>query len=77
MMERLTELKEKSGSKIYLSFIASKIFIAIPLNKDLFEPNVFSSGIKQDYLRNYYDSLHLITGIVEDLNLNTRIWTKQ
>jgi len=77
MMERLTELKSKVGSKIYLSFIASKIFIGIPINKDLFEPNVFSSGVKQDYLRNYYDSLHLITGIVDDLNLNTRIWTKQ
>jgi len=77
MMERVSELREKVKNKIYLSFLDSKVFIALPLNKDLFEPNIFSSGVKSDYLKEYFYYLTLVTGMVEDLNLNTRIWTKQ
>ena len=77
LMERLVELKERVNNKIYVSFINSKLFIALPINKDLFEPNEFSSGVKADYLREYFYYLQLITGIVEELNLNTRVWTKQ
>ena len=77
LMEKLVQLKEKVNNRIYVSFIHSKVFIAIPVNRDLFEPNEFSSGVKSDYLREYFYYLQLVTGIVEDLNLNTRIWTKQ
>ncbi len=77
LMKRLTDFREKVKIKIYVSFIASKVFIAIPLSKDLFEPNVFSTGMKDDYLQEYFYYLTLVTGIVDDLNLNTRIWSKQ
>lgn len=77
LMERLVELREKVNNRIYVSFLHSKIFIALPVNRDLFEPREFSSGVRQDYLKEYFYYLHLITGMVEDLNLNTRIWTKQ
>lgn len=77
MMERITKLKEKTGGKVYLSFISSKVFIALPLNRNLFEPKVFSSGINEEYLKNYFEALQLVTGIVADLDLNTRIWSKQ
>ncbi|HYV91307.1 MAG TPA: DUF3137 domain-containing protein [Chitinophagales bacterium] len=77
LMERLVEFREKVKNRIYVSFIHSKVFIAIPLSKNLFEPNEFSSGVKSDYLREYLFYLTLVTDIVDDLNLNTRIWTKQ
>ncbi|MFI5134552.1 MAG: DUF3137 domain-containing protein [Chitinophagales bacterium] len=77
MMERLVELREKVNRSIYVSFIDSKVFIALPINRDLFEPNELSSGVNETYLKEYFYYLNLITGIVDDLNLNTRIWTKQ
>ena len=77
VMERLVEFREKAKERIFISFIHSKVFIAIPISKNLFEPNEFSSGVNEDYLKEYFYYLTLITGIVDDLNLNTRIWTKQ
>jgi hypothetical protein len=77
LMERMVELREKVDNRIYFSFLHSKIFVAVPVNKNLFEPNEFSSGVQAGYLKEYFYYLHLITGIVEDLNLNTRIWSKQ
>lgn len=77
LMERLVQFKEKAGTPLYLSFIHSKVFIALSLNKTLFEPNIFSSGVQPGYLKEYFRYLELVTGIVDDLNLNTRIWGKQ
>jgi hypothetical protein len=77
VMERLVEFREKANERIFISFIHSKVFIAIPVSKNFFEPNEFSSGVKEDYLKEYFYYLTLVTGIVDDLNLNTRIWTKQ
>jgi hypothetical protein len=44
--------------------------------KNMFEPRLFRSLIGQDTLREYLDDIEATLGIVEDLNLNTRIWTK-
>jgi hypothetical protein len=57
--------------------VNSKVFVAIVNNKELFEPRVFSTGINPDYLKEYYHYLDLVIGIVDDLNLNLRIWSKQ
>jgi len=76
MMERLVELREKANRNIYLSFIDSKVFIALPVNRNLFEPNELSTGVNETYLKEYFYYLQLITGMVEDLNLNMRIWSK-
>lgn len=77
MMERLVQFRQKAASRLHLSFIHSNVCIAISLSKALFEPNVFSSGIQRDYLQEYFNYMDLVTGIVDDLNLNTRIWGKQ
>ncbi|HUM45287.1 MAG TPA: DUF3137 domain-containing protein [Chitinophagales bacterium] len=74
MMERLVQFRQKAASRLHLSFIHSTVYMAISLSKSLFEPNVFSSGIRQDYLQEYFNYIDLVTGIVDDLNLNTRIW---
>jgi hypothetical protein len=77
MMQRILDYKKKWNKKIYLSLIDSKLYLAVYINKDMFEPKFFSSllGIK-----NYEEMLgylNLIIDVVEDLNLNTRIWTKE
>jgi hypothetical protein len=77
LMQRLVEFSGKANTDLHISFLNSKVFIAVSIEKDLFEPHVFSSGIKADYLYEYFHYLDLVTGIVEDLNLNTRIWGKE
>lgn len=77
LMDRLVNFRRKAGTRLHLSFIHSKLYLALSVNKNLFEPNVFSSGVKSGYLKEYFHYLDLVTGIIEDLNLNLRIWTKQ
>ncbi len=77
LMQRIVEFKKKTDKKIYLSFTLSKLFVAIENSKNLFEPRIFSSVVDFEPVLEYFRDIIMITGIVEDLNLNTRIWTKQ
>jgi hypothetical protein len=53
------------------------VFVAISFTRNLFEPKLFSSLIDFENVREYYDDLALAVDIVDDLNLNTRIWSKE
>jgi hypothetical protein len=77
LMKRIVEFKKKTGRKVFLSFVGSKIYVAISFSRDLFEPRVFKSLIDFAQVIEYYQDLELVIGIVEDLNLNLRIWTKE
>ncbi len=77
LMARITDFKEKTGKKIYLSFIGSMVFVAVPYTSDLFEPKLFTTLLDFGPIRRYYEDLQLAIGIVDDLNLNTRIWSKE
>ncbi len=77
LMERITKFKQKSGSRISMSFVGSKVYIAIPFAKNLFEPKVFSTIMDFKPVKEFFDDFALMIDIVEDLNLNTRIWTKK
>ncbi len=77
LMKRITDFKNKTKRNIYLSFVDNKIFIAISCNKDLFEPNVFRTLKDFSSIQEYFNDLQLAIGISEDLNLDTRIWTKK
>ncbi len=77
MMERLLVLNQFAESDIFVSFVWSNIYIAFPLKHDYFEPPVFKSLLNEDFLTKDIELLKLMYGIVEELDLNTRIWTKQ
>jgi len=76
LMQRITEFRKKSNRSIYLSFVENKVMIAVPSGKDLFEPRLFRSIVDYGQIEDYYNDLAFVVGIVEDLNLNTRIWGK-
>jgi hypothetical protein len=77
LMERILNFQRKLGTKIYLSFLGSKVFGAISIEKNLFEPKVFSSVLDFNVIAEYYGQLQLGIGVVDELNLNRRIWTKE
>lgn len=76
LMQRILEFSKKTRRLISISFIDSQIFIAIPISEDMFEAPLFSSLINYDRIAEYNRYLELCVGIVETLDLNTRIWTK-
>ncbi len=76
LMKRIVEFRKKTGKRVYLSFVGSEVFVAIPYRRSLFEPPVFSKVTSFKNAQHYYEDLKLAIGIVDDLNLNTRIWTR-
>ncbi len=77
LMERIVAFKRKWDKRISLSFIDSRVYLAINMNKNLFETRIFRPVADYSFMQETFRFLILITEIVEDLNLNTRIWTKE
>jgi hypothetical protein len=75
MMSRIVELR-KRVSQLNISFVKSSMFIAISDSDNNFEPSYFSSLDNYEKLEGYYLVLMLCLNLVEDFDLNTRIWTK-
>lgn len=76
LMQRLVSLRKKMNCKISLAFTGSRVFITIPARQSIFEPRFFRAMNNSAVAFGYFYYLHLLIGIVEDLNLNTRIWRK-
>lgn len=77
MMERLLEMTRRLDFKVAISFRNNQVYIAVFNHMDLFEPAIFGSLLKEEDYRMLINTMKLMTGIIEDLNLNTRIWTKE
>lgn len=75
MMQRLLEYKQKTKKHISFSFTRNLLNCAVPNYVNLFEPALFESFFDFAFLRKSYDAIKLYTDIVEDLNLNVRIWS--
>lgn len=76
LMRRLLDFRRRTGREISVSFAESCVFVAVSQTRDLFEPRMFGSLLDPTWARAFFDDVAMAVGIVEDLNLNTRIWTK-
>jgi hypothetical protein len=74
LMQRILDFKRKTGKRVYIAFVGSQVFVAIPYKRSLFEPSVFSKVTSFRGAHRHFEDLDLALGIVDDLNLNTRIW---
>jgi hypothetical protein len=77
LMRRMLDFKNKTGEKVYFSFTGGEVNIGIASTKNRFEPKLFSTVLDIELAREFVNDLQLALDVVEDLNLNTRIWTKE
>ena len=77
MMERLLKLRKETRSNIFVSFNGEKIMIAVDYPNDLFEPAVFHSLLSVEQAMDYIRTLRSSIGVVEELKLNEKLWSKQ
>jgi len=76
MMERMVSLKKKFNRPIYFSFINSNVNFAVSLKGKQLEPTVIRSLDNRKIIDSYFGLLNDMIAIVDELNLNTRIWGK-
>lgn len=77
MMERMLKLDSNFKKGVTISFRNSTILVAIPDSKNRFEADVWSSLNDMSILKSDFSVLQSLLDIVEELNLNTRIWSKE
>ena len=77
LMEKLLELDRKFPGRITVSFLNSMVIIAIPDSKNHFEASIWHSQLRNNSLREEFFTLIALLNIINDLNLNLRIWTKE
>jgi hypothetical protein len=75
LMQRLVQYRRGVGHAIQLSFVDGMLFAAMHTGHNLFEPPLFSRIDTRQFMRTFED-MHFVLSIIEELNLNTRIWTK-
>ncbi|PRC93226.1 DUF3137 domain-containing protein [Solimicrobium silvestre] len=73
LMEKFKILHSKVGS-FQACFSHGRLLMAIEMPQDFFEPLMSKSLTDSVQLQKIVFNLRLITGIVEDLGLNVRIW---
>lgn len=77
LMRRILDFKNTNKRAVHIGFADSCVYLALELRKEMFAPKLFSTLLDPAVVHAYWNDLNLATGIVEDLNLNTRIWTKE
>ncbi|MCZ4224176.1 DUF3137 domain-containing protein [Pedobacter rhodius] len=76
MMERILALNKNTKSTVSLSFINSRMYIAFPLSRNYFEAPVFKTLLNPDFLDQDITVINFMYNIIQELDLNTRIWGK-
>lgn len=77
LQKRIVHLKNKLETPLALSFYDSKIVLMFERDGRLFEPNLNRPVHDLAQIKQFITDIQLCTSIVNDLDLNTRIWTKE
>jgi len=76
-MENLAAFRKKAACSLKISFIDSRIFIIIHLPRDLWEIDTRYPLNRRDRIEQYVSDIEFLLGIIEELRLNKRIWSRQ
>ncbi|MGD9905994.1 MAG: DUF3137 domain-containing protein [Vicinamibacterales bacterium] len=76
MMERILSLAARTAHPIFFAFTGQRAYLAVNYGRALFEPGI-AATTSLEAIREMAAHFALAEGVVEELDLNTRIWTKQ
>lgn len=76
MMNRISDFQKKVPYPLFISFVHNHIHVAINTGKDLFEPSVLTSLLDYRQAMEYLNTLHYTIGLIEELKLNEKLWSK-
>ncbi len=77
MMRRLLDMKNRFGSDVRVSFKESSVCIAVPHKSSYLEPCTSTPANNASQVKDMAKEISIFLTIVEELDLNTRIWTKE
>lgn len=75
LMRKLVALQARTRKPMRVAIASSHLYIAIETSADNFEPTLFTP-IDRELFQEFWDVLDIFVAIVEELDLDTRIWTR-
>lgn len=76
LIQRLLRVRENAGVPLRLALAEGSLLLALPHEADLFAASPGAGGFDEAALRRWAGELGFATGLVEELDLDTRIWSK-
>lgn len=76
-MERIVAFYEKHRKNLFLGFVDGKMYLALSYTKALFEPRLTRSLLDFAHIKEYFELLEMVFGIVEEFKLNQKLWSKR
>lgn len=76
MMRRILELKRKFGKHVYLAFKDSNLILAVSHPDPYLEPDIRVPANDPSQIEQMLKEISQLIEVIEELDLNTRIWTK-
>lgn len=77
MMKRILDFQRKLTHPLFISFVHNHIHVGIGTKKDLFEPAILTSLLDYKQAMEYINTLRYTIGIIEELKLNEKLWSKE
>ncbi len=77
IMESMVTIYKQYKRDMFVSFIGSRVYVAMSFNQALFEPKIWRSLVSFKDVEIMYDLMMVNETIIREMNLNTRIWTKE
>ncbi len=75
MMEQILALRQRAGKPIFLAFKNNRAYIGVHYGRALFEPGI-AATTSLESIQEMAAHFALAEGVIHELDLNTRIWTK-
>ena len=76
MQQRLLEVRKNYGKNVIISFQQGVVYLTIPKSENWFESSLKVSALSEKQVQRIAAEIQYFLQLVEDLDLNTRIWTK-
>ena len=70
MQDAILTYRAQTEKEIYVSFIGSKLYMAVTEPRDLLEPHIFQSNVSFELVREFFEDLQLLFSVLEDLDVN-------
>jgi hypothetical protein len=75
MIQRILRLAEWSRGSLRVSFVEECMYLALP-SGDLFQAPFLGGSVDENALVGFVRELRAVTDLIEELGLDTRIWSK-
>ena len=67
-MQKILRLKKNSKSRVFISVISNKLYLAVNMKKEIFKVNLNRSLSRAEHIKSFYNDLYYMLTVIDDLN---------